>query len=98
MRHGRQEITKSVETPRRDRQASAGAGPAVSHRAEGGSGSALAGDDDGGILAGHTMRFIGDDDDYVQDNQTLRSADGLGRIWLELGATHQSYSQIYTSY
>ena len=33
--------------------------------------------------------FIWDDDDYVRDNHTLRSLEGLGRIWFELGATRQ---------
>ena len=35
--------------------------------------------------------FIWDDDDYVQDNLTLRSLAGLGQIWFQPGATRQYY-------
>lgn len=42
--------------------------------------------------------FIWDDDDYVTDNQTLRSIDGLRRIWFERGATPQYYPLVHTSY
>ena len=31
--------------------------------------------------------FIWDDDDYVTQNQTLRTADGLRQIWLDPRAT-----------
>lgn len=42
--------------------------------------------------------YIWDDDLYVQNNATLRSTDGLRRIWFELGATSQYYPLVYTSY
>ncbi len=42
--------------------------------------------------------FIWDDDQYVQKNETLRSVDGLGRIWFEIGATPQYYPLVYTSF
>jgi tetratricopeptide (TPR) repeat protein len=41
--------------------------------------------------------FIWDDDDYVTDNATLESLDGLGRIWLEPGAVAQYYPLTFTS-
>lgn len=42
--------------------------------------------------------FIWDDTDYVVNNQTLRSADGLRRIWFELGATRQYYPLVFTTF
>jgi tetratricopeptide (TPR) repeat protein len=42
--------------------------------------------------------FIWDDDDYVTENPTLRSLDGLQRIWLDYGATPQYYPMVHTSY
>jgi len=39
-----------------------------------------------------------DDDDYIQNNTTLRSLDGLRRIWFEIGATQQYYPLVHTSY
>ncbi len=42
--------------------------------------------------------FIWDDDDYVTENPTLRTADGLRRIWLDYGATPQYYPMVHTSY
>ncbi len=42
--------------------------------------------------------YIWDDDDYVLNNPTLRSIDGLGRIWFEIGATPQYYPLVHTSY
>jgi tetratricopeptide (TPR) repeat protein len=42
--------------------------------------------------------FIWDDDDYVYDNQTLRSVNGLGQIWFKIKATPQYYPIVYTSY
>ncbi len=41
--------------------------------------------------------FIWDDDDYVTENPTLRSADGLRRIWLEPRATPQYYPLVHTT-
>ncbi len=41
--------------------------------------------------------FIWDDDDYVTENPALRSLAGLGRIWLEPGATPQYYPLTFTS-
>jgi len=42
--------------------------------------------------------FIWDDDDYVTDNQSLRSLEGLRQIWFEPGATHQFYPLVFTSF
>lgn len=42
--------------------------------------------------------FIWDDDDYVTRNETLRSLNGLGRIWFDLGATPQYYPLVHTSF
>ena len=42
--------------------------------------------------------YIWDDDDYVTANDTLRSVQGLGRIWGEIGATPQYYPMVHTSY
>jgi Flp pilus assembly protein TadD len=42
--------------------------------------------------------WIWDDDFHVTANATLRSADGLRRIWLELGATPQYYPLVHTSF
>lgn len=42
--------------------------------------------------------FIWDDDDYVTQNTTLRTADGLGRIWFSPGATPQYYPATFTSF
>lgn len=41
--------------------------------------------------------FIWDDDDYVTANPTLRTLDGLRRIWLEPGAVPQYYPLTFTS-
>ena len=42
--------------------------------------------------------YIWDDDDYVTNNLTLRTFDGLRRIWLELGAVPQYYPLVHTSF
>lgn len=42
--------------------------------------------------------FIWDDDAYVTGNRTLRDADGLRRIWLDLGATPQYYPFTFTTF
>lgn len=42
--------------------------------------------------------FIWDDDAYVTQNETLRAADGLGRIWFELGAIPQYYPLVHTGF
>src|SRR3990170_1792996 len=42
--------------------------------------------------------FVWDDDSYVTRNTTLRSADGLRRIWFELGAVPQYYPLVHTSF
>jgi hypothetical protein len=42
--------------------------------------------------------FIWDDDRHVSENQTLRSLDGLRRIWLRWGATPQYYPMTHTSF
>jgi tetratricopeptide (TPR) repeat protein len=42
--------------------------------------------------------FIWDDDDYVTNNQTLKDAGGLRRIWFELGAVPQYYPLVHTTF
>jgi tetratricopeptide (TPR) repeat protein len=42
--------------------------------------------------------FIWDDDDHVTGSAVLRSLDGLRRLWLERGATHQYYPITHTSF
>ena len=42
--------------------------------------------------------FIWDDDDYVTENLTLRTTEGLRRIWFELGAVPQYYPLVHTTY
>ena len=42
--------------------------------------------------------FIWDDDQYVQENMTLRSWDGLRRMWFELRAIPQYYPMTHTTF
>jgi tetratricopeptide (TPR) repeat protein len=42
--------------------------------------------------------FIWDDDDYVTENQTLKSSQGLVRIWRDPDATPQYYPLVHTSF
>src|SRR5262245_23858300 len=42
--------------------------------------------------------FIWDDDAYVTENLTLRSLDGLRRIWFEIGAVPQYYPLVHTTF
>ncbi len=42
--------------------------------------------------------FVWDDDDYVTHNPTLRSTEGLARIWTEPGAVPQYYPLVHTTY
>lgn len=42
--------------------------------------------------------FIWDDDDYVTDNMTLRSVDGLRAMWTEKGAIPQYYPLTHTTF
>lgn len=42
--------------------------------------------------------FIWDDDSYVTGNQTLRSLDGLERIWLKPESSPQYYPLVFTSF
>jgi len=42
--------------------------------------------------------FIWDDETYVLNNQTLRSAEGLYKIWFDYRATPQYYPMVHTSY
>jgi tetratricopeptide (TPR) repeat protein len=42
--------------------------------------------------------FIWDDDDYVTENPTLLDADGLYRIWFEIGAVPQYYPLVHTTF
>ncbi len=42
--------------------------------------------------------FVWDDDDYVTENDTLRSLDGLRRIWLEPRSIPQYYPLVHTSF
>lgn len=45
-----------------------------------------------------TAGFVWDDDQYVVDNRTLRSVDGLVRIWTDASATPQYYPLTHTSF
>lgn len=42
--------------------------------------------------------FIWDDNDYVTENQFIKSTDGLYKIWFEIGATDQYYPLVFTSF
>ena len=42
--------------------------------------------------------FIWDDDLYVTKNRTLRSLDGLRKIWFEIGSVPQYYPLVHTSF
>ena len=42
--------------------------------------------------------YIWDDDQYVTQNHTLQSLEGLGRIWLEPVATPQYYPLVFSSF
>ena len=42
--------------------------------------------------------FIWDDDSYIINNPTLRTADGLRQIWLVPGATPQYYPMVFTTF
>lgn len=42
--------------------------------------------------------FVWDDDDYVVENTTLRSVDGLRRIWLDFEATPQYYPMVHSTF
>ena len=42
--------------------------------------------------------FIWDDDSYVTENETLRSLDGLKRIWLEPRSIPQYYPVVHTTF
>ncbi|MGD8395562.1 MAG: tetratricopeptide repeat protein [Candidatus Eiseniibacteriota bacterium] len=42
--------------------------------------------------------YVWDDARYVIDNPTLRSVEGLGRIWTEIGATIQYYPLVFTTF
>ena len=42
--------------------------------------------------------FIWDDDDYVTENQTLRSIEGLKQIWLSPKATPQYYPLVHSTF
>ncbi len=42
--------------------------------------------------------FIWDDDQYVTENQTLRTLNGLGRIWLEPRSIPQYYPLVHTTF
>lgn len=45
-----------------------------------------------------TAGYIWDDDDHILHNNALRSADGLWRIWTELGETPQYYPLTHTTF
>lgn len=45
-----------------------------------------------------TGGYVWDDDFYVTANSTLRSAEGLKRIWFEPGAVPQYYPLVHTGY
>src|SRR5262245_50236806 len=42
--------------------------------------------------------FIWDDDSYVTANATLRSLDGLRRIWFQIGAVPQYYPLVFSTF
>lgn len=42
--------------------------------------------------------FIWEDDPNIQNNQTLRSANGLQQIWFQIDASPQYYPMTYTTY
>jgi tetratricopeptide (TPR) repeat protein len=42
--------------------------------------------------------FIWDDDAYVTENETLKSLEGLYRIWFEIGAVPQYYPMVHTTF
>lgn len=42
--------------------------------------------------------YVWDDEHYVESNETLRSLDGLRRIWFEVGATDQYYPLVFTTF
>ena len=42
--------------------------------------------------------FIWDDDDYVEKNESLRTLDGLRRIWTDTKATPQYYPLVHTTF
>ena len=42
--------------------------------------------------------FVWDDDIHVVDNEALRSIEGLGRIWYEIGTTPQYYPLVHTTF
>jgi Tfp pilus assembly protein PilF len=42
--------------------------------------------------------WIWDDDDYVTENRTLRSLEGLREIWFEIGAVPQYYPLVHTTF
>ncbi len=42
--------------------------------------------------------YVWDDDSYVTKNPTLETADGLRRIWFEVGATPQYYPLVFTTF
>jgi Flp pilus assembly protein TadD len=42
--------------------------------------------------------YIWDDNDHITENYTLRTGDGLRRIWFELGAVPQYYPMVHTSF
>lgn len=42
--------------------------------------------------------FIWDDDDYVERNESLRTLDGLRRIWTDTKATPQYYPLVHTTF
>ncbi len=42
--------------------------------------------------------FVWDDDAYITENQTLRTFEGLGRIWFEIGAVPQYYPLVHSTF
>jgi tetratricopeptide (TPR) repeat protein len=49
-------------------------------------------------IPAYTAGFIWDDDHYVTQNPVLRDAEGLRRIWFEIGATPQYYPLVHSSF
>jgi len=45
-----------------------------------------------------SAEYIWDDDDYITENPTLKSVEGLRRIWFEPNATPQYYPLVHSTY
>ena len=50
------------------------------------------------IILKPTIGFIWDDDDYITENMSIQTWDGLPRIWFDLHATPQYYPLVHTTF